>query len=82
MTEHDKARRWRESVGLAPAQLAKLTGYSISSIFWFERGLTPERKYLGQRPAKKNKREIDPRVWLRYKRACHSVATRQKFDWK
>lgn len=82
MTEPEKARRWRESLGLTMAQLAKLTGYSVSAICWFERGQTPPRSYPRQRAGKRESQEIDPRVWTRWKRACHSVATRQKFDWK
>lgn len=81
MLEHDKARRWREGLGLTLAQLAELTGYSVSAISWFERGLTPTRAYAGQRPAKRGSREIDPKVWLRFKRTCHSVSTKAKFNW-
>jgi hypothetical protein len=77
MTEHDKARRWRERNSLSMQQLAKLTGYSVSAICWFERGQTPDRPKQSGRKG----REIDPRVWIRYKRACHSVATREKFEW-
>jgi predicted transcriptional regulator len=78
MTEHAKARRWRERLGLSMAELARLTGYSPAAICWFEQGITPPRTFKN---AKRKGRAIHPQVWLRYKRACHSVSTREKFEW-
>lgn len=77
MTEHEKAKRWRERHGLSLAQLADLTGYSELSIRWFEKGLRP--------PNRGKDRTIDAYVWQRYKTACAGVTaqihSKRKFDW-
>ena len=66
-TEHDirqeaeKAKAWRKAQGLTLAHLAYLSGYSVSAIVWFERGVTPKGS------------PTDPYAWTRYKRIAHSV---------
>lgn len=77
LSEHERAKRWRERHGLSLAQLADLTGYSELSIRWFEKG---------QRPPNRGKnRDVAPWVWRRYKMACGCVAaqiaSRREFDW-
>lgn len=83
MTEHDKARAWRESHNLDRDQLAELTGYSQLSIYWFERGCTPPRasQIKNDRPVHQS---IPPWIWQRYKRACEGVQRQlegRKFKW-
>lgn len=91
MKEHERARAWREKHGLTPDQLGKLTGYSVSSIYWFERGEAPPRSWgnLKGRQAHKKPHPIKEWVWLRYKRACQGVhlelllahKSLDKWDW-
>ena len=77
-TEHDKARLWREAKELTLEQLSQLTGYSVSAIYWFERGVTPpSRKAPGDRA-------IADWVWQRYRAACAGVDAElagRKFKW-
>ena len=79
MTEHEKAREWRERRNLTLDHLAGLSGYSVSALSWFERGLTP------QRPKKNKDRKIKWYVWQRYKLAMAAVEqelkTGEKFEW-
>jgi transcriptional regulator with XRE-family HTH domain len=63
MTESEKAKRWREAQRLTQAELAALTGYSLSAIALFERG-----RNSASGPH-------DPQAWQRYKLACLAVAT-------
>ncbi len=72
MTEYERAKRWRNARGWTLDDLADLTGYSRSSIFWFERGVGPTGK------------RIDEFAWHRYKRICHSIdvdKTGTAFKW-
>ena len=79
MTEHERAKAWREKHGWTQEQLGELTGYSREAIYWSERGETP--------PGNNGPRSkpIKPHVWLRYKNACHGVEAnlirRPKFNW-
>lgn len=79
MSEHEKAKIWRERRGYSRQQLADLTGYSAVSIFWFERGTTPTR------PGKTRYKDIAEQVWQRYKLACAAVDYQEKaarkFNW-
>jgi hypothetical protein len=61
MTKCDRAKRWRQKHGWTLDELALRTGYSVSSIVWFERGHGPTGN------------PIDKFAWWRYKRICHSV---------
>lgn len=85
MTEHERARRWREAHGLSSAELSPLIGYSTSSIYWFETGKTPPRTYQGKRSPERQGRKIDATVWLRYKAACAGIDAwlkdKRRFDW-
>lgn len=85
MTEHQKAKQWREAHGLSPRDLAGLVGYSTASIFWFEAGQTPPRTYKGKRTPARKGRQIHPTVWLRYKAACAGIDAwlkdKRRFDW-
>ena len=86
MTEHDKARQWRENLGLTKEQLARLTGYSREAIHLFERGATPTRTWSTRRTTYKAK-EIDFKgpVWLRFRNCCAGVAAqleaKRRFGW-
>ena len=60
--EHDKARAWREAMGLSRAELSRLIGYGQSSIADLESG-----KYRA------TGRPIDPEAWLRYRLACAAL---------
>jgi transcriptional regulator with XRE-family HTH domain len=60
-SEFAKAKEWRLAKGWSLADLADLTGYSVSSIVWFERGHTPRGT------------PIDVFSWYRYKRICQAL---------
>jgi DNA-binding XRE family transcriptional regulator len=85
MTEHLKAKSWRERHSLTVADLSELTGYSPEAIYCFERGLTASRTRAGS----KKKRDYAPgpipeEVWFRYKRICQGVQAHldgRKFQW-
>jgi DNA-binding XRE family transcriptional regulator len=67
MTDHERAKAWRQKNGWTLDDLADLTGYSRSSIMWFERGVSPPKAGT-YTPRKQNQY-----AFQRYKRACHSV---------
>jgi transcriptional regulator with XRE-family HTH domain len=58
MTEPERARAWREALGLSRAQLAQLTGYSPEAVQAFERGVQSNGSPAGTH------------AWRRYKAAC------------
>lgn len=60
-TEHDKAKQWRLAHNWSLDDLAELTGYSRTSIVFFERGINP----LGK--------PIDEFAFYRFKKICHSI---------
>ena len=70
MTEGQRARAWREGLGLSRYALADITGFSASSIRNFEVG----RNESSGRP-------INERDMLAYRLACASVAAKIRFDW-
>ena len=70
MTEYQRARAWREGLGLSRYALSDITGYSESAIQYFEAG-----KNLSSGKA------INTRDMLAYRLACAAVAARIKFDW-
>ena len=67
-----KAKTWRESLNLSVAELARLSGYSETAIWWAEQGLTPPRtkKHMAG-PAKSG--PIKGTVWKRYRNVCAGV---------
>jgi transcriptional regulator with XRE-family HTH domain len=72
VTEFTKAAQWRKAHGWSLADLADLTGYSRSSIVWFERGTTPRGT------------PIDRFSWYRYRRICQTIDAGLKdeqFQW-
>lgn len=80
MTEAEKAKAWRERLGLSPDQLADLTGYSRQSIYWYERGVVPP---IAGKP---DGQPTKPWVFKRYKMACLGAAAllhkgAQDWDW-
>lgn len=83
MNEYQKAKAWRERLGLTDKQLADLTGYSAKSIYWFERGLTPPAR--NAKGGNENDRQIKEWVLQRYRMACagveHELKTGHKFNW-
>ena len=80
--EFVQARHWRvQKRSLTMEELAALTGYSLSSIMWMERGQSPPR--MGStRP-----RPVNPHAWSRYKRLCELAEYRlrhgitREFSW-
>jgi len=83
MTEHEKAKAWREKAGLTLAQLAELTGYAEISLRWFEKGQTPPLRLA--KSGREHDRSISPYVWRRYRMACAGVdallRSGREFDW-
>ena len=83
MTEHEKARQWRERLGLSKQDLADLSGFSYEAIHLFERGTTPSRTWKNRPP--REPQAVNPYVWLRYKRVCQAVdlelRTKEPFQW-
>ena len=71
--EHERAAAWRKRHGWSLEALSVLSGYSRSSILWFERGRTPAGT------------AINEFCWQRYRRVCHSVEAEhrggRKFGW-
>jgi DNA-binding XRE family transcriptional regulator len=78
LTEHERARRWRQKRGFSQAKLASLTGFARETIFWMERGTTSPRPGA---PAK----SISPWVMQRYKNCCAGVEAELRsgkvFNW-
>ena len=74
--EIERARQWREALGLSVDQLADLTGWCRASIFRFEAGVSFTAG---------GKQRIGARAWHRWKLACSGLnALRQHrlgFDW-
>lgn len=66
--EHTKAKQWRLERGLTLDELAHLSGYSVSSISFFERGISPKGG------------PVDQYAFHRYKRICHSIDMSQSID--
>lgn len=62
MPENDACRQWRENAGLTRAQLAKLSGWSISQIQDFERG------------TKHDGRPLSDAAWQRYRLTCAAIS--------
>lgn len=85
MTDHEKARAWRLAHALSPKDLAALIGYSVESIFWMEKGMTPERTHANSK-FKQGDRAIKPWVWRRYQLACAGIDAELRsgkaFDWE
>jgi transcriptional regulator with XRE-family HTH domain len=72
MREHEKARAWRERMGLSVMQLEELSGYSREAIYGFEKGKRWDGKHSDF-------------AWHRFKMACSAVerqlTTGKAFDW-
>ena len=79
MTEHEKAKRWLEKVGLTVDDLADMTGYGRRSVYWMLRGESPPNG-TRSKPAK-----VAPWVWQRFKMACAGaqaqIQSSEEFDW-
>ncbi|MFA5897738.1 MAG: helix-turn-helix transcriptional regulator [Hyphomicrobium sp.] len=79
MTEHARAKQWREERGLTLDSLADLTGYTRQMIYWMERGQSPPNA-SHKKPAR-----VSPWIWQRYKMMCAGVEaqlqTGKTFDW-
>ena len=83
MNDHEKAKRWREKVGLTLDQLAELVGYSRESIFLFEKGYRYDERGKTAR-GKVRKIATNERAFQRYRMACAGVQASlkgQTFDW-
>ena len=70
LAEHEKARQWREALGLTRDQLSDLTGYSRAQIQLLEGGKTNQGE------------DISDVVWLRYRLICAAVMAGLEFDWR
>lgn len=70
LPEHERAKQWRQRLGLSRRALSDLTGFSPGSIQTFEAG----RKHNGD--------PIDADAFQRYKMACASVQAGLSFDWQ
>lgn len=72
MKEHEKARAWRERMGLSVMQLEELSGYSREAIYGFEKGKRWDGKHSDF-------------AWHRFKLACSAVerqlTTGKAFEW-
>jgi hypothetical protein len=64
--EIERAKSWRDKIGLTLDQLAVLTGYSPSAICRFELGTVPASQTMGEHP-------VTPKAWRRYKMICLAV---------
>lgn len=84
MTEHLKAKAWRERLGLSYDELADLTGYSPLAIRYFEKGVTPERtaKHIA---GKQKSKPVRWYIWKRYRMICAGVTAQltsgKEFQW-
>jgi len=65
--EHEKAQAWRLKNGWTLDDLSEKTGYSVSSIWWMEKGQSPPLK------GSRKPRPVNVYAWQRFKRVCHSV---------
>jgi transcriptional regulator with XRE-family HTH domain len=70
MTEHEKARLWRQAMGLSRKALSQATGFSVSSIADIEAGRYRE-----------NGHPIPAAVFQKYRLACGAVTADVKFNW-
>ena len=72
MSEHDRARAWREHVvKLTRPQLANRTGYCVETIANFERGMSGSG------------RPLNPRAWQKYRLACAAIHVGVRdFNWE
>ena len=72
MREHERARAWRERMGLSVMQLEELSGYSREAIYGFEKGKRWDGKHSDF-------------AWHRFKMACSAVERQitsgKVFDW-
>jgi transcriptional regulator with XRE-family HTH domain len=68
MTEHERARAWRDSMSLSPKQLSDLTGYSVPAIRLFESGRNTKKE------------AHNPDAWRRYKLACLAVMFMREYQ--
>lgn len=79
--EAARARAWRLKQNLTVDALSELSGYSVSAIFWMEKGLSPPQPHRGRSTS----RSVNPYAFQRYRRVCHSVQTQirsgKPFDW-
>jgi len=79
MTEHDKAKAWREARGLSIEQLSNLSGYAKQTLYWMERGEAPPHA-RGKKP-----QPVSEFVWQRYRNVCAGVdaqlRAKRNFNW-
>ena len=83
--EVEAAQQWRLDNDLTLQELADLTGFSVSSLVWMERGQSPTSNRKGKR--KVAAKPVNPRAWRRYRLLCELVTLRRhvpgwEFDWK
>ena len=86
MNQYEKAKAWRERIGLSKEELGEAIGYTAISIYWFDRGETPPNRRA--KSGRANERHISDWVFQRYKRACGDLDAElfgrkkgTRFDW-
>lgn len=76
MKPHEQAKAWRERIGLTVQDLSDRTGFSLTSIYMFERGRGQDGKKLYK---------FSEFAWQRYQMICAAVDTELKtgrrFEW-
>lgn len=76
-----RAKAWRLKQSFTVDRLSELSGYSVSAIFWMEKGLSPPQPHRGRATS----RAVNVYAFQRYRRVCHSVQTETRsgkaFDW-
>ena len=84
LTEYQRAKKWRERLGMTVDRLAELSGYSRESILVFERGTTPSRTW-STKLARYEPKTIPDHIWQRYRNVCCGVEAqlkqRRQFSW-
>lgn len=89
MTEHSRAKGWREKTKLSVDDLAERSGYSREAIYLFEKGFTYNADGRSQKSRRNGEeiktKKIAKRAWHRYRMTCAGVAAElsrgKRFDW-
>ena len=72
-----KATVWLRQLGLTIDQLAQLTGYSVVTLRWYFKGMTPPRtaKHIA---GKQKSKPIEAPEWRRFSNICAGVEYQMK----
>lgn len=73
---HEQAKAWRERMKLTVQELSDRSGYGLTTIYMFERGMRQDGKQLSEHSAF---------AWERYRLICAAVdkeiRTGRRFAW-